>query len=252
MVVPAPVVDPGGRLFCYALTDEAWVVGGAVSNGGAVARWAGGIFGGEPGSSPIKDSALLELAASVPAGSDGLVMLPYLLAERGPLWDPDLTGAFLGVTHRHTRGHFVRAAVEGVALQLSTIVEALDAVQPVTSVRATGGVFRSQLWRSVVAGVLDRPLQVTAGAEGSALGAAALGLLSLGRAVDLAGAVRLLAPTLEAGEATVAVPAADLVAYQRTRRAVPSLLAGYREVAALFEPSSAPATRTKGSLAAVG
>ena len=66
------------------------------------------------------------LAASVPAGSDGLVMLPYLLAERAPLWDPDLPGAYLGLRREHTRAHLIRAAVEGVCLQLRAILDRLD------------------------------------------------------------------------------------------------------------------------------
>src|SRR5215211_332880 len=73
MAVPAPRLDPAGRLFCYALTEDVWVVGGAVSNGGIALRWAGGAFtpdllGGHA------DSKLLALAEQVPAGSDGLVM----------------------------------------------------------------------------------------------------------------------------------------------------------------------------------
>jgi gluconokinase len=247
MVVREPVVDPHGRLFCYALTDNAWVIGGAVSNGGAVARWAGGVFGHElrPPSGGAADAALLELAASVPAGSDGLVMLPYLLAERAPLWDPDLSGAFLGIRHAHTRGHFVRAAVEGVALQLSTIVDQLSSLEPVTSVRATGGVFRSPLWRSVVAGVLDRPVHVTGGAEGSALGAAALALLATGRAVGLLEAVEALSPDIAWDGDAVTVTAADLAAYRHLRSLLPQLITGYAEVARLFSagglhPAGAP------------
>jgi gluconokinase len=240
MVVPEPALDPDGRLFCYALTDEHWVVGGAVSNGGIVVRWAGGIFGhglGEVASGGAPDAELLALAGTVPAGSDGLLMLPYLLAERAPLWDPDLTGAFLGIRHAHTRGHFVRAAVEGVALQLSTIVDRLDRIEPVTAVRATGGVFRSQLWRDVVAGMLGRPVQVTGGAEGTALGAAALGLYALGRVYDLSLAVGLLGPEDGGRTAHAAPPTlpADAEAYARLRTAVPGLLAAYDEVARLFD-----------------
>jgi gluconokinase len=160
MVVPEPVVDESGRLFCYALTDDAWVVGGAVSNGGIAVRWAGGVFGQDSGGARTSDAELLELAASVPPGSDGLITLPYLLAERAPLWDPSLTGAFLGMRHSHTRGHFVRSVVEGVALQLSAIVAELDRLEPVTEIRATGGVFRSEVWRQVVAGALVHQLSV--------------------------------------------------------------------------------------------
>ena len=246
MVVPRPVVDPDGRLFCYALTDDAWVVGGAVSNGGVVVRWAGGVFGCDlspgPDGAP-RDAELLALAHAVPPGSDGLVMLPYLLAERAPLWDPDLTGAYLGVRHAHTRGHFVRAAVEGVAVQLSAIVQELDRLEPVTQIRATGGAFRSPVWREVMAGALGHPLRVTGGAEGSALGAAALGLYAIGRATSLADAVALAAggpdPTAEA-ELPAPVSASDVELYARVRSSIPELLAAYGEVARLFSAVAVP------------
>ena len=74
-----PYADPGGRLFCYALTEDHWAVGSAVSNGGSVVRWAGSAIGETESPS---DEALLSLADTVAAGSDGLVMLPFLLAER--------------------------------------------------------------------------------------------------------------------------------------------------------------------------
>lgn len=142
MVVPSPQVDAAGTLFCYALTESAWVVGGAVSNGGFVIRWALDALAPDVRSlagDASADEALLALAADVPAGSDGLLMLPYLLAERAPLWDPDLPGAYLGLRREHTRGHFVRAAVEGVCLQLSILVDELNRLESVTSVRATAG-----------------------------------------------------------------------------------------------------------------
>ncbi len=127
LVVDGPRSDPSGRLFCYALTDDTWVVGTPISNGGAVVRWAGSVFAADRPDSPMEyagppvdDAHVLALAAEIEPGSEGLVMLPFLLAERGPLWDADVRGAFLGIRQHHTRGHFVRAAVEGVAFQLAT------------------------------------------------------------------------------------------------------------------------------------
>jgi FGGY family of carbohydrate kinases, C-terminal domain len=133
MAVSEPRVDAGGALFCSALTETVWVVGGAISNGASVVRWLLGSLlpdiaaargGGDA------DEAVLELAASVPAGSEGLVMFPYLLPERAPLWDPDLHGAYVGLRRRHTRAHFVRAAVEGVCLQMRLILDSLDELEP--------------------------------------------------------------------------------------------------------------------------
>lgn len=203
-VVPAPVTDDEA-LFCYAVTDDAWVVGGAVSNAGSVQRWAATVFGaGRDDRADLDDASLLDLAAAVPAGCEGLLALPYLLPERAPLWDPAVAGAFLGVRAHHTRGHFVRAGLEGVALQIRAVLDRLDAqlqhTGPVTALRATGGVFRSPLWHRILADVLDRPVTVTAAAEGSALGAAALGLVATGRAPSPAAAVAALRPPAHADD----------------------------------------------------
>jgi gluconokinase len=239
--VGAPHVDEDRTLFCYALTDSTWVLGGAISNGGVVARWAGDALvpdvraaAGDAG----PDAAVLELAADVPAACDGLVMLPYLLPERAPLWEPGLPGAYLGLRRQHGRAHLVRAAVEGVCMQMRLILDRLDDVESVVSVHATGGVFRSRLWREVMAAMLARPIHLVGDAEGTALGAAALGLFALGGVPTLAGAVAALsdplAPTPEAVE-----PDRQLVAaYDRLRAAVPGLIGALDEVAGLFESPS--------------
>ncbi|GAA6524587.1 gluconokinase [Intrasporangium sp. DVR] len=241
LVVDGPRADSSGRLFCYALTDDAWVVGTPISNGGAVVRWAGSVFAAErpgspedPAAQPVGDAAVLALAEQVAPGSEGLVMLPFLLAERGPLWDADLRGAFLGIRQHHHRGHFVRAAVEGVAFQLATVLDGLDAVTPVGTIRATGGVFRSALWRDVLAGALARPLVVTGGAEGSALGAAALGLIGIGASEGLESAVERLSPGLLEGhhDATVVASEASSAAYRIARASTVTRL---RELATAAE-----------------
>jgi gluconokinase len=150
--------------------------------------------------------------------------LPFLVAERSPLWGPDLHGAYLGLRRDHTRAHLLRAAVEGVCIQMRVVLDRLDSVAPVTSVKATGGAFRSRLWREVMAAALDLPLHVVEGAEGTALGAAALGLFALGRASTLSGAVAQLAGPDELEPAPVVVPG-DLVAtYARLRAMLPELV----------------------------
>jgi gluconokinase len=229
-VVPEPAVDDAGRLFCYALTDTDWVVGGAVSNGGIVVRWAGELFG------TASDTETLRLAEAVPPGSDGLVMLPYLLAERAPLWEPGIPGAFLGVRRHHGRGHLVRAAVEGVCLQVSSILAGLDRIASVREVRATGGTFRAPLWRDTMAAALGRPLLVTADTEGTALGAAALGLYALGRSDTLLAGVTRLAGPEELDAVPVPVAPELVAAYDRTRSRVPELIRAYQAVSALFDP----------------
>jgi gluconokinase len=227
MVVPAPPRDLDPALFCYALDEGSWVVGGAVSNGGIVARWVGRTLLGRrsPDGAPdgasdgavdgaaaptVSDAAVLALAGTAPPGSDGLVMLPYLLPERSPLWDADLTGAYLGLRRRHTRAHLARAALEGVALQLGLIADRVDAVHPVRDVTATGGTLRSPLWQQLVAGALGRPMTVAGAAEGTARGAAVLGLVGLGVAPDMTTALDLLRDPLTTG--VLVQPQPELVA----------------------------------------
>ena len=236
VAVAQPRVDDRRTVFCYALTDSVWVVGGAISNGGVVTRWAGRSLAPDlrAASGPAADDALLALAAAVAPGSDGLVMLPYLLAERAPLWDPDLPGAYLGLRFDHTRAHLARAALEGVCIQMRLIVDRLADLAPVSSVRATGGVFQSPLWREVMAATLARPLEIVGEAEGTALGAAALGLHALGLAPTLGGALALLnAP--EGSPALTVDADADLVAgYDRLRASIPRLVAQLDGTARLF------------------
>jgi gluconokinase len=238
MVVSEPSFDADGRLFCYALTDDVWVIGGAISNGGITLRWAGETFAPDLVAEGHADVDVLELAAQAPAGSDGLLMLPYVLSERAPLWDPDLPGAYLGIRAHHTRSHFVRAAIEGVCLQLSTIVDSLDSVAPVQSIRATGGPFRSELWRQVMAATLARPMSIEAEAGGTALGAAALGWYALGGVSSLTDALAAVGgPEVDSSAPTVAVTSADLAAYAQLRANVRALLDGYEQVATMFGPS---------------
>lgn len=237
-VVDRPQVDADGGLFCYALTDDLWVVGGAISNGGSVVRWAAeslapDIARAAAGSDP--DAAVLALADAVPPGSDGLVMLPYLLPERAPLWDPDVPGAYLGLRGGHTRGHLVRAAVEGVCVQLRVVLDGLARVAPVTTVRATGGVFRNAIWRDVVAAVIGRPVHVGDSAGGTALGAAALGLLALDRATSLADATAQLGVSPEPTGPPVAVDPAAAAAYDELRRSVGGILDALDRAARLID-----------------
>lgn len=177
VMVDRPVVDPLGRVFCYALTDDLWVVGGAINNGGIVMRWALEALAPDLAG----ESELLELAASAPAGSGGLLMMPYLLSERAPRWSSLPQGAYVGLTRAHGREHLVRAALEGVCLQLSLVLESMRAAGlEVGEVRATGGVMRSDLWRQMLADTLGTPIDLTEGEQGSGYGAAVLGMVALG------------------------------------------------------------------------
>jgi gluconokinase len=179
VTVEDPSVDPHGGVFCYALTERRWVVGGATNNGGVVLAWAGQALAPDLGDQP--EEQLLELAAQVPVGSGGLIMLPYLLSERAPQWSSLPLGAYVGLSREHNRGHLVRAALEGVCQQLALVLQAVrDAGNRVWEVRATGGFARSPMWRQMLADVLGMEIRFTTAHEGSSFGAALLGMQALG------------------------------------------------------------------------
>lgn len=121
-----------------------------------------------------------EMAAAAPAGCDGLFFHPYLLGERAPYWDPNLRGSFVGATMRHTKAHFLRAVLEGVAFSLRdcfrTIVEM---GLPVEEIRLIGGGARSTFWAQIVADVFARPVVRPAGCDAS-FGAALLAGVGVG------------------------------------------------------------------------
>jgi gluconokinase len=177
VMVEDPAVDPQGRVFCYALTPGRWTVGGAINNGGVVLEWAHDALAPD-----LADgAALLELAAAVPPGSEGLLMLPYLLGERAPHWSPGPRGAYVGLTRAHHREHLVRAAVEGVCLQLALVLDSMRAAGvEVREVRATGGFARSGLWRQMLSDVLGMDVGYPEAPEASSFGAALLGMEALG------------------------------------------------------------------------
>jgi gluconokinase len=179
VVVDRPAVDPQGRVFCYALAPGLWVVGGAINNGGIVMRWA--LESLAPDLGPGAEEDLLALAAQVPPGSSGLLMVPSLLSERAPRWTSLARGSYVGLTREHRREHMVRAAIEGVALQLALVLESMRATGlEVREVRATGGVMRSELWQQLLADAFDMPIDLPQGQQGSGYGAAILGMAALG------------------------------------------------------------------------
>nr|BFE71040.1 hypothetical protein GCM10020092_043410 [Actinoplanes digitatis] len=219
-IVDRPTADRAGRLFCYALTEEHWVVGGAINNAGSVVRWAGQTFAGgfdrpaaEGEDADVRDAALLAEAAEVGPGSEGLLCLPYLLGERAPWWRGGMRGAYLGLRREHGLPHLVRAALEGVCQQLALVRDTFaDEGIAMTEVRATGGAVASDLWVSVLAAALDLPVSVADTPEGTALGACLLARHALGELPDLAAAAAMVA----IGEPTHPDPhAADL--YRRLR-----------------------------------
>lgn len=184
-MVERPMTDPQQRLFCYALTENRWIVGGAVNNGGMALRWvrdqltdtevrAAQRLGKDP------YDLITMLAETVLPGSEGLIFHPYLMGERSPLWDANARGSFFGLNLHHTKAHLVRAVLEGIVFNLCLVLEALQSFTgKAQRIQATGGFARSHLWRQMMADIFEQDVTVPQQYESSCLGAAVLGLYAL-------------------------------------------------------------------------
>jgi xylulokinase len=179
-----PLVDRSGSMprvhtFNHALADT-WYLMGVTQAAGLSLRWLRDNLGlpemAVERFSGLDAYDLLDASAGqAPAGSEGLLFLPYLQGERTPHLDALARGGWIGLTASHTRRHLIRAVLEGVAYSLKdcfTIIRQQGL--PIEEVRATGGGARSRLWRQIIADVLDTPLVTTNSSEGPAFGAAIL------------------------------------------------------------------------------
>ncbi|HEY2420564.1 MAG TPA: gluconokinase, partial [Neobacillus sp.] len=190
-VTDRPITDPKGRIFCYALTENHWVIGGAVNNGGMIFRWARDQLGDleatvakRLGKDPY--DVLTEIADRVTPGADGLLFHPYLAGERAPLWDSNARGSFFGLGMHHKKEHLIRAVLEGVIFNLYTVLLALkELIGEPKKIHATGGFARSELWRQMMADIFNQDVHIPESFESSCLGAAILGLYSMGEIDDL-------------------------------------------------------------------
>ena len=165
-------------------------------------------------------ATLAESAEGVPAGSDGLLFLPYLTGERSPHPDPLARGAFVGLSVGHDRRHLTRAVLEGVAFGLRDGLDQMIAagMPAPAQVRASGGGIASPLWRQILADVLGAEIATVSTTEGAAYGAALLAAVGAG-----------WFPTVEAAAAALVtvVPAAspgpDVAAYRAAHAAYRAL-----------------------------
>ena len=183
---PTPVEVAGG-FTTPAPLPGLFSVGGAMAATGAALDW----FAENVAGAPIP--RLLEEAASIAPGSDGLIFLPYLAGERSPLWDPTARGAFVGLTLRHGRPHMARAIIEAAAFAIRHVAEPmLDAGVRVSAMRACGGPAQDDTWNQIKADVTGFVVEVPEVRETAAMGAAIVAAAGIGVHRDLPTAIRTM------------------------------------------------------------
>ena len=200
--------EPRGLLhaFCHAAPGMWHLMGVMLAAGGSL-RWCRDVLFKE--SDPYH--RLNAAAARAPAGSAGLLFLPYLSGERTPYPDPDARGVFFGLNLKHTREHLTRAVLEGVSFGLRDSLELIMNLRvPVRQIRLVGGGARSPLWRQILADILEQPVFTVNHAQGAAFGAALLAGVGAGIFVSVEDACT---KTIQATEA--AAPGQDAETYRR-------------------------------------
>jgi len=174
-----PLYDSQGRVhsFCHAVPGRWHLTGVTLSAAGSL-KWYYENFGPSrkiEGMYPeIKGYNLLNKEAeSIPAGSDGLIFLPYLSGERTPHADPYARGVFFGISYIHTQDHFVRSIMEGVAfsqLDCLSLMRKLNIVSD--KIVLFGGGAKSKVWRQIISDVMNAKIVTLNVEEGPAYGAA--------------------------------------------------------------------------------
>ena len=135
-----------------------------------------------------------ELAEKVPAGCDGMSMLPYFCGSTIPNYNPEATATFSGVTLSHTKAHFARAIMESVAFMLRCDLE-YAGVGKDSSIRITGGGASSPLWAGIKADVTGMKLDTVSEAETACLGTAILAMVGDGAYASIEDAARATVKT---------------------------------------------------------
>jgi len=177
--------DPKLILSYHAVPDK-WLLQGGTTGGGGVLRWLEEQFGdyerhvsAEQGMTSLDQ--FNRLAEAVPAGSDGVVFLPYMAGERSPVWDASAKGVLYGLDFKKTKGHVIRAAMEGVAFSLKHNLDVAESLGAETfELSAVGGAANSPVWTQIKSDITGKPIKVPSSDTATTLGAAILAGVGVG------------------------------------------------------------------------
>ncbi len=187
-----PIIDEKGRVhtFCHAVPG-AWHMMGVTQGAGLSLKWFRDNFCTNEielakgmGINPYV--LMTKEAEKVPAGSRGVIYLPYLMGERTPHLNPKAKGVFFGLSAAHTKNEMLRAVIEGVSYSLLDCMEIIkDTGMNPTNVMVSGGGGKSELWRQILADMFNCKVSTNKSSEGPALGVALLAGVGTGVYKDI-------------------------------------------------------------------
>jgi gluconokinase len=178
---PQPVYNYEAMIFNYLLDEHTFVCGGAINNGGNILNWFIKNFLDNKSPGRVDYENVFGEIATIPAGSEGLLFLPYLYGERAPLWDTKSCGVFFNIKPGHTHAHFLRAGLEGICFALNNVLQTVEeSSAPIKQLNISGGFITATVWTQMLADITGKTLAVVQQEDASAIGAVFLAMDALG------------------------------------------------------------------------
>ena len=182
-----PKIDEKARIPCCChVIPDTWEYEAIIATTGASLRWFRDQFGTEERAEAEKTGKnvydlLVEKAVGIKPGSDGLLFYPYLTGAFSPKFNEKVRGVFFGVSLSHTKAHFIRAILEGVAFQYFETFGILeDLGVKIEAASMVGGETRSEIWNQIKADIIGIEIQIPEVDDAAALGAALLAGTGIG------------------------------------------------------------------------
>lgn len=180
--------------FCH-VDKELWLLMGAHLSGGVALKWL------------MKQMLYMDsyddmtaMAAKAPAGSEGMLFLPYLSGERTPHNDPNAKGIYFGMTLKHDRSHMIRSTMEGIVFGLRTSIDIFKSLGvEYHKIIASGGGARGELFLQMQADIFDCQIYINEGQEQAGMGAAITAAVACGEYKNYQEACRKVIRIREAG-----------------------------------------------------
>ncbi len=231
-----PACDSQARLhsFCHAVPGKWHMMGVTLAAGGSL-RWFRDNLGQDIKAQAADEGVdpyviITRLAEKAPAGSEGLLFLPYLAGERTPYADADARGAFLGLSLRHTRAHMARAVMEGITLSLKDCLRlGKESGVNASRIHFSGGGARSGFWQQMAADIFNVEVARVGSDEGPAYGAAILAAAGAGMFASVETACSSLIHTKDIKKPAAAAVERYLRLYEIYHALYPSLKEFFNE-----------------------
>jgi gluconokinase len=173
--------DNKQRFFNYILGDY-YVSGGPTNNGGVVFEWFAKQFGDFKNAFAIESCMddLINEAAKVSLGSEGLLFLPYLLGERAPIWNANAKGVYFGLNINHEKKHFIRATIEGILYEVYSIGKTLQEHRTINSISVNGSFATIPFCTQLIADIFNKPVSTSKNGNSVSFGAYLLSAVEMG------------------------------------------------------------------------